>query len=95
MANATPPDMESSLGGDCAPRIEKSGVQARQGRRGRHVLIILVVSLALSAIAYFVIYFFAPKPARQALMPPERPIWAATTPVAPPTMAPLMISLSQ
>ena len=94
MANATPPDMESSLGGDGAPRIEKSSVQARQGRRGRHVLIILVVSLALSAIAYFVIYFFAPKPARQALMAPL-PIWAATTPVAPPTMAPLMISLSQ
>ncbi len=62
MANATPPNQKSSRtpGAAGAPRIQKSTVEARQGRRGVHVLIILAVSLALLAIAYFVIYgYFA------------------------------------
>lgn len=76
-------------------RIEKSTVEARQGRRGRRVLIILAVSLALIAIAYFVIYFYSPRPPRQAVAEPPRPILAAITPVLTPTMAPAMMSLSQ
>lgn len=89
------PRYRKSRGGDRAPRIRKSTVEARQGRRGSHVLIILVVSLALIAIAYFVLYFLIPRPGHQVLVAPGWPILAATTPVTPPTMAPLMMSLSQ
>ena len=95
MANATPPEIENYRRADRAPRIRKSTVEARQGRRGNHALIILVVSLALIAIAYFVLYFLIPRPGHQALLAPGWPILAATTPVTPPTMAPLMMSLSQ
>jgi hypothetical protein len=58
MANATPPDSRSRAsgrGGSGAP-VEKDAVEARQGRRGRRVLIILLASLVLLAIAYFVIH---------------------------------------
>jgi hypothetical protein len=60
MANATPPDTERSSprGAAGTPPIEKSTVEVRQGRRGRRVLIILAVSLALLAIAHFVLYFW-------------------------------------
>jgi len=75
--------------------IEKSTVEARQGRGGRRVLVILVVSLALIAIAYFAIYFFVPRPPRQAVVGFPRPILAAATPVLTPTVPPAMISLSQ
>ncbi len=70
-------------------------MEARQGRRGRRVLIILAVSLALIAIAYFAIYFFTPRPPRQAIVGFPRPILAAATPVLTPTVPPAMISLSQ
>ncbi len=94
MANATPPWRRPRA--DSAAdnsRIEKSTEEARQGRRGRHVLIILAVSLVLIAFAYFVLYLYYPRPARQTVL--TRPILAATTPVVVPTMAPPRISLSQ
>ncbi len=65
MANATPPNMDRSRrrGDGGQPRIEKSTVEARQGRPGVRVLIILGVSLALLGIAYFVIHgYFAGTP---------------------------------
>ena len=95
MANATPPHPERSRprGATGAPPIKKSTVEVRQGRSGRRVLIILAVSLALLAFAYFVLYFYYPRPTHQTML--SRPILAATTPVVTPTMAPPMISLSQ
>ncbi len=45
--------------------IEKGAVEARQGRRGRRVLIILAVSLALIVMAYFLLYFYFPRPPRR------------------------------
>ncbi len=59
MANTTPPNKERSRPRSAAgaPPIEKRTVEVRQGRGGRRVLIILAVSLALLAIAYFVLYF--------------------------------------
>ncbi len=97
MANATPPDTERSR-----PRratstspVQKSTEQVRQGRAGWRVLIILVVSLALLTIAYFVIHgYYAGTPHQDVRVSP-RPIFAATTPVETPTIAPAMISLNQ
>ncbi len=94
MAEGMPPNTRHARA-EGEPQIEKSAVEARQGRRGRHVLIILVVSLALIAIAYTVIYLITPKPAPQTDMSPRRPISAAATPVMAPTRAPAIISLSQ
>jgi len=65
MANATPPNMDRSRARDDGgqPPIEKSTVEARQGRPGVRVLVILGVSLALLGIAYFVIHgYFAGTP---------------------------------
>ena len=97
MANATPPTTERQHDESAAEdsRIKKSTVEARQGRRGRHVLIILAVSLFLLALAYFVLYFYYPRPAGQTALEPRRLTLAATTPVVIPTMVPPMISLSQ
>ena len=94
MANATPPNTERSRprGAASAP-IQKGTVEVRQGRRGKRVLIILAVSLTLLAIAYFVLYFYYPRPTPQTML--SRLILAATTPVVAPTMAPPITSLSQ
>jgi hypothetical protein len=64
MANATPPKTERTRadGTEGAPRIQKPTIEARQGRRGRHVLIILAVSLILITIAYVLLYFYQPTP---------------------------------
>jgi flagellar basal body-associated protein FliL len=37
-------------------------MEARQGRRGQRVLIILAVSLVLITIAYVLLYFYQPAP---------------------------------
>ncbi len=82
MANATPPNMNRSRGrGDGGqPQIEKSTVEARQGRPGVRVLIILVVSLALLGIAYFVIHgYFAGTP-HQTVSTSPRPVLDAAAP---------------
>jgi hypothetical protein len=94
MANATPPNNESRPHGAAgAPPIKKNTVEVRQGRGGSRVLVILAVSLALLAIAYFVLHSYYTSPAHQTML--SRPSLAATTPVVAPTMAPPMISLSQ
>jgi hypothetical protein len=97
MAKATPPNAEkvrADAGAGGEP-IKKSTVEARQGRRGGRVLIILAVSLALLGLAYFVLHgYYAGTPHQNVSVPP-RPILAATTPVATPTIAPAMMSLSQ
>ena len=95
MANATPPNTERSRprGAGGERPIQKSTVEVRQGRRGRRVLIILAVSLALLTIAYVVLYSYYPRPTHQTML--SRPTLAAATPVKAPTMAPPMISLSQ
>jgi hypothetical protein len=64
MANATPPKTERTRadGTEGAPQIQKRTVEARQGRRGRRVLIILAVSLVLITIAYVLLYFYQPAP---------------------------------
>jgi hypothetical protein len=87
MANATPPNTERSRprGAAGAPPIQKSAAEVRQGHRGRRVLIILAVSLALLAIAYFVLYFYYARPTQQTML--SRPTLAAVTPVVAPTMA--------
>ncbi len=92
---ATLPNEERSRprGAAGEPPIHKSTVEVRQGRRGKRVLIILAVSLALLAIAYVVLYSFYPRPTPQTML--SRPTLAATAPVLAPTMAPPMISLSQ
>jgi hypothetical protein len=70
MANATPPNTERSSprGAAGAQPIQNSTVEVRQGRRGRRVLIILAVSLALLAIAYFALYFFYPRPTHHTML---------------------------
>ena len=88
MANTTPPNEDRSRprGAAGASPIKKSTVEVRQGRGGMRVLIILAVSLALLAIAYFVLYFYHPRPTHQTML--SRPTLAATTPAVTPTMAP-------
>jgi hypothetical protein len=56
MANAKPPNSRSRASGRGGAPIEKNMVEARQGRSGRRVLFILLASLVLLAIAYFVIH---------------------------------------
>jgi hypothetical protein len=89
MGNKTPHDRK----GSAAPSVERSTVEARQGRKGRRVLIILAVSLALLGIAYAAIYFLTPRIAHAAAL--ERPIRAATRPVVAPSVPPASMSLSQ
>jgi hypothetical protein len=62
MANATNTGRRRADGAEGAPPIQKSTVEARQGRRGRHVLIILAVSLVLITLAYVLLYFYQPTP---------------------------------
>ena len=62
MANTTNTERRRADGTEGAPQIQKPTVEARQGRRGRHVLIILVVSLALITIAYTLLYFYQSAP---------------------------------
>jgi cytochrome c-type biogenesis protein CcmH/NrfG len=100
MANAMPPNSKGpaqSRGKTGAPPIERNTVEARQGRGGRNVLLILAVSLVLIAIAYIILYFFYPRPQTPHQAGSESPplIFAAAAPVATPTMAPATISLSQ
>jgi hypothetical protein len=63
MANATPPNSRRPARGgrEAGAAIEKNPVEARQGRPGARVLIILVASLAILAIVYIVLqsYFGA------------------------------------
>lgn len=62
MANARNTERTQADGTGGAPRIQKPTVEARQGRRGRRVLIILAVSLVLITIAYILLYFYQPTP---------------------------------
>jgi hypothetical protein len=61
-ANATNTERRRADGAEGAPQIQKPTAEARQGRRGRHVLIILAVSLVLITIAYVLLYFYQPTP---------------------------------
>ena len=60
MANATNTERRRADGAEGAPQIQKPTVEARQDCRGRHVLIILAVSLVLITIAYVLLYFYQP-----------------------------------
>ncbi len=87
MANATPPNPENTVpptrppSGNDVPYIKKGAVEARQGRGGQRVLIILAISLALLGILYFVIHgFFAGTP-HQTVSASPRPIFTAAKPV--------------
>ena len=62
MANTTNTERRRADGTEGAPQIQKPTVEARQSRRGRHVLIILAVSLVLITIAYVLLYFYQPAP---------------------------------
>ena len=95
MANATPPHSRSPAPGRGAPsaRIEKSAVEARQGRRGGRVLTILAVSVALLVLAYALLFFLVPGNAHAEWL--ERPICAAARPVVPPRTPPARMSLNQ
>ena len=62
MANATNTERTRADGTEGAPQIKKPTVEARQGRRGQRVLIILAVSLVLITIAYILLYFYQPTP---------------------------------
>ena len=77
------------------PRIVKSTVEARQGRRGMRIAIIPGVSLALLGIAYFILHGYYARTPHQTVSASPRPILSAATPVATPTTAPAITSLSQ
>ncbi len=95
MANAMRPNGDRQAGARRRGRasIEKSPVEARQGERGRRVLIILAASTALLALAYALLFFFAPKKAQAESL--RRPILAATRPVVTPRTPPARMSLNQ
>ena len=62
MANATNTGRRRADGTEGAPPIQKPTIEARQGRRGQRVIIILAVSLVLITIAYVLLYFYHPAP---------------------------------
>ncbi len=97
MANDTPPDTERSRvrGRAGAEPIKKSTVEARQGRGGWRLVIILAISLALLGLAYFVLHGYYAGTPHQNVSASPRPILTATTPVDTPTIAPAIMSLSQ
>jgi hypothetical protein len=62
MANEINPESKrpASRRGETGAPVQRSTVEARQGRTGGRVLLILLTSLVLLAVAYFVIlgYFW-------------------------------------
>jgi hypothetical protein len=63
MTNATPSNSKQRGGahdGSGERPIKKGAVEARQGSRGRHVLYILAISLALVIVAYLIIFAIHP-----------------------------------
>ena len=75
-------DRSRARGDGGQPHIEKSAVEARQGRPGVRVLIILMVSLALLGIAYFVIHGYYAGTPHQTVSASPRPVLAAAAPAA-------------